>query len=136
MELSELEINIDEHDAGFPLTLNLSTGKQVIVRTRGLMFQPYRNTYAELMRKAAQTAGRDGLDLVGTEKVESEAMAEHLLLGWEGITVAGEPVPYSKEQARTFLTDRRYRLFFEAYREALVEQKNTTVADKEARIKN
>lgn len=39
------------------------------------------------------------------EKITIEAMAEALLLDWEGIEEEGEVVAYSKENATRFLTD-------------------------------
>ena len=38
-----------------------------------------------------------------------DVMAETLLLGWEGITQDGKPVPYSREQARTYLRIKDFR---------------------------
>lgn len=43
-------------------------------------------------------------------KVEAKAKARFVFLGWEGLTdEEGNAIPYSKEQALEFLTDRKYR---------------------------
>lgn len=38
------------------------------------------------------------------EKIAVEAIAESILLGWEGLTEDGKKIPYSKEQAIRLLT--------------------------------
>lgn len=48
------------------------------------------------------------------DRITSELILQAGLLDWENVTQAGQPVPYSKEQARTFLTDPAFRAFRDA----------------------
>jgi hypothetical protein len=48
------------------------------------------------------------------DRITSELVLRVGLLDWENVTQGGQPVPYSKEQARTFLTDPAYRAFRDA----------------------
>lgn len=48
-----------------------------------------------------------------SDKVLGEVMAETILLDWEGVTINGESVPYTKELGRTLLCDPENRDFRE-----------------------
>jgi hypothetical protein len=45
------------------------------------------------------------------QRIQREVMHEAILLDWEGLTNAGEPVPYSREQAAHLLLDPDYDIF-------------------------
>lgn len=64
-------------------------------------------TYQRLLRKKLQAKRRElgGLELSDDldEQVTTEAMGEAILLGWEGLTEGGVPVPYSAERSVALL---------------------------------
>jgi hypothetical protein len=43
-----------------------------------------------------------------------EVLHEAVLLGWDGLTDGGEPVPYSEEMAKAWLTDPDFAFFADA----------------------
>ena len=108
----------------FPLS---KTAKVLVARSGN-------DTYMSVLRQKMKEAQ---IDLSAGEEAEKlaedvliDVMAETLLLGWEGITQDGKPVPYSREQARTYLRIKDFRKKiagfsdnFEAFRaKAEVEQ--------------
>lgn len=69
--------------------------------------------YVTTLRKKMQEAQIDLSTGEEAEKLAEEilldVMSETILLGWEGITSGGKPVPYSREQARTYLRVKDFR---------------------------
>lgn len=55
-----------------------------------------------------------GLKPEAAMRVLSETLHEVVLLDWDGITEDGKPVPYSKELAKTWLTDPNMQPFNDA----------------------
>ena len=55
-------------------------------------------------RKERDTAG--GLSHAAQVRIVRELVCEVILLDWDGLTEAGQPVPYSKDLARKWLTSR------------------------------
>lgn len=108
----------------FPLS---KTAKVLVARSGN---DKYMSVLRQKMKEAQidLSAGEEAEKLA--EDVLIEVMAETLLLGWEGITQDGKPVPYSREQARTYLRIKDFRKKiagfsdnFEAFRaKAEVEQ--------------
>jgi len=58
------------------------------------------------------------------DKIIATCLLEASLEDWEGLTMNGAPLPYSKEMAQKLLTDPDYRKFFDA-----VLQAASTVAE-------
>lgn len=108
----------------FPLS---KTAKVLVARSGN---DKYMSVLRQKMKEAQidLSAGEEAEKLA--EDVLIDVMAETLLLGWEGITQDGKPVPYSREQARTYLRIKDFRKKiagfsdnFEAFRaKAEVEQ--------------
>lgn len=108
----------------FPLS---KTAKVLVARSGN---DKYMSVLRQKMKEAQidLSAGEEAEKLA--EDVLIDVMAETLLLGWEGITHDGKPVPYSREQARTYLRIKDFRKKiagfsdnFEAFRaKAEVEQ--------------
>ena len=108
----------------FPLS---KTAKVEVARSGN---DKYMSVLRQKMKEAQidLSAGEEAEKLA--EDVLIDVMAETLLLGWEGITQDGKPVPYSREQARTYLRIKDFRKKiagfsdnFEAFRaKAEVEQ--------------
>lgn len=110
----------------FPLS---KTAKVLVARSGN-------DNYLAALRKKMKEVQ---LDLSAGEEAEKladevliDVMAETLLLGWKGITEGGREVPYSRDQARTYLRIKDFRKKiaaladnFEAFRvQAEAEQGN------------
>lgn len=87
----------------FPLS---KTAKVLVARSGN---DKYMSVLRQKMKEAQidLSAGEEAEKLA--EDVLIDVMAETLLLGWEGITQDGKPVPYSREQARTYLRIKDFR---------------------------
>ena len=87
----------------FPLS---KTAKVLVARSGN---DKYMSVLRQKMKEAQidLSAGEEAEKLA--EDVLIDVMAETLLLGWEGITQDGKPVPYSREQARTYLRLKDFR---------------------------
>jgi len=57
-------------------------------------------------------------------RIVREVVAEVVLLDWEGLTDAGQPIPYSKEMARKWLTSRAGDKFLGIVSEAATQADN------------
>lgn len=90
--------------AWFPL----SKSARVLIARAG------NENYVHVLRKKLEASG---IDLGGTTKEDEQAaeivfvdvMANTILLGWEGLTFKGEPLPYSIENARKLLAVKDFR---------------------------
>lgn len=90
--------------AWFPLS---KTAKVLVARSGN-------ENYIEALRRKLDASGIDLTskakeDEAAAEAVFIDVMAETLLLGWQGITRQGEPVPYSKDAARAYLAVKDFR---------------------------
>lgn len=87
----------------FPLS---KTAKVLVARSGN---DKYMSVLRQKMKEAQidLSAGEEAEKLA--EDVLIDVMAETLLLGWEGITQDGKAVPYSREQARTYLRIKDFR---------------------------
>jgi len=68
----------------------------------------YRALLKKLLTKAQDLKGRTDLTRDEQEQVTCEAMAETIILNWKNFSIAGKAIPYSKEQAYEFLTERKW----------------------------
>lgn len=87
----------------FPLS---KTAKVLVARSGN---DKYLSALRQKMKEAQidMSAGEEAEKLA--EDVLIDVMAETLLLGWEGLTQDGKAVPYSREQARTYLRIKDFR---------------------------
>jgi hypothetical protein len=69
-------------------------------------------------------------------RITCDTLAETILLGWEGVTEGGEPVPYSKEKALEYLMDPAMHDFRELIVEASQDQARYRDRQLEAAAKN
>lgn len=51
----------------------------------------------------------DDIAAAKSEQIMTEAIAKHILLGWEGISYKGEPLDYSYENAKTLLAHKDFK---------------------------
>jgi hypothetical protein len=63
--------------------------------------------FSKMLRKRVRKGARLGGDSSDTDsdKEMADLLAQTVLLGWKGLTAAGEPLPYSKEAAFNLLSD-------------------------------
>ena len=98
MDIKKLEITAKEESGvwfqhGDARFLVCSVEKPAYKRLCAAKRRPYRK---QILRGTVPDETMD--------KLATEAMAEHLLIGWEGVTENGKAVPYSKEKATEYLT--------------------------------
>jgi hypothetical protein len=86
------------------------------LRVRGLESVVFNTTRARKERQAQrQDRERDGtLKAEAARRVFGEALAEVILLDWDGLTEGGAPMPYSAEKARELLTNPDFSPFADA----------------------
>lgn len=85
----------------------------VRLKVRGIGSKLYQTTVARLSR-AVTRDGRNRDNSLKNDvaaKITGEALAEHILLDWDGFTEEGEPLAYSKELALQWLTDPDFETF-------------------------
>lgn len=115
MEVSSIERDVSGIAAGQWID-DIPNMDNLRLKVRGLSCAAARTFRERKERKV----GRDGRDRDGTilpakrDAILSEVLLEVVLLDWDGVTNKKEPVPYSKEQAKLFLTDPRYTTFQDA----------------------
>jgi hypothetical protein len=112
----------------------------VRLRVRGTRSFAYRQAIIDRRKALPRISfNRDGsLPVEIADRVAGEAMADGLLLGWDGITNGGEPLPYSRDTALMLLTDPAYEIFREGVLfaasvvgDAEAESKETTLGNSE-----
>lgn len=88
----------------------------VRLRVRGLTSPQVVALRSRLERKAPRAdRNRDGsLKHEAAVRVMKQVLHEVVLLDWDGITDGGKPVPYSVEQASTWLYNDDFRVFADA----------------------
>ncbi|HEV7416043.1 MAG TPA: hypothetical protein VGN98_07785 [Tianweitania sediminis] len=81
------------------------------LRVRGLQNNDFRKMQSRLVEaEPRQNKPRGRLLPERQEAITGTCLVETVLLDWDGITdEADQPIPYSKEQAKEFLTDPAYR---------------------------
>ena len=112
-------------EAGYTFELNLPTGepsgaKLTILGDMSPTVKQYsRRKFSEFQQKQAiaRRKGKDA-DEMSLQEAEELAVESALvrLVGWEGITEDGKPVPFSKEKAEAVLTAHAW------IREAIVQE--------------
>jgi len=86
----------------------LGKGARVLVARAGnRQYSRALNKKVETHRAALDT-GDDNADAVSDE-IMADVMAETILLGWEGLSFKGEPMSYSRENARKLLLVKDFR---------------------------
>lgn len=77
------------------------------IKVRGASSVVFRDAYARLQRDVPPSE-RNADRTLSTERADrllGEILAEAGLVDWDNVSMAGEPLPYSKEAARELLTD-------------------------------
>ena len=102
-------------------------------KVRGIGSRVYRVRLDRLARAVPRNGRQsDGsLKIDVAARITGEAMAEEILLDWEGLTDNGKPLPYSKERALALLTNPDFEDFANAvsYAAAVVQNGRESVAE-------
>lgn len=107
------------------------------LKVRGINNSDWRKIASSLVAavpRGKKIAGRIQPD--EQDRITSELVLQAGLLDWENVTQDGAPVAYSKEQARTFLTDPQYRAFRDAALWACTVVGDATSEEAKAAAKN
>lgn len=81
------------------------------VKVRGLNNKQYRLKFEAMGRALPPSKRKNGsIDPIERDRLIGICMLEHVLQDWENVEDP-DPVPYSKEQARIYLTDANYQKF-------------------------
>jgi hypothetical protein len=85
----------------------------VAVLVRGLNNKQYRLKFEAMVRALPPSKRKNGVvDPIERDRLLGICMLEHVLLDWKNIEDEnGAQVPYSKEQAKVYLTDPDYQKF-------------------------
>lgn len=105
MDLREWRTDKDKRENGVWLEL----GGKAKVKVGYIKSERYRKIYGDLCREHRALL-RTG-DADAAENVLNMAIADGLILDWEGLTEDGKKLPYSQENARRIISDPEYKEF-------------------------
>lgn len=104
MDLMSIAIDPSKEIQGAKVEIDRETSL-VVARYNN---KEFRKLQAKLMDPYIRTAGQDGVTTEQAEEILATCLAETVLLGWEGLKLAGEEVPYSTAKAKELLQDPRF----------------------------
>lgn len=86
------------------------------IRTKGLNNAGFRKLQQTLIAAVPRQDRHKGrIAPAKLDEINASCLLNQALLGWENLEDEnGQPVPYSKEQAKVYLTDPAYRAFYDA----------------------
>lgn len=85
------------------------------IRTRGLGNADWRRLQQQKLAALPRRDRRNGIVPEAIEAINLDCLVETCLLDWANLTGAdGAPLPFSKETARKYLADPRYRPLLDA----------------------
>jgi len=109
MDLNNVRLDLEKEVAGVWVPVDATTDLLI-----GSINGPtYRKALREKMRAELEQLKGKELDEDAIERMTVECLADHILLGWRGLTEGGELVEYSKEKAKELLSNPVYRQFRE-----------------------
>lgn len=101
MDLKNMRTDIDKAERGVWYPVDSET-KILVARYGNKAFQEELKRLTAPYKLAIQ---KNQLDTDTKERLSIEAIAKHILLGWEGMKTNGTPLPYSIEAAIEILSD-------------------------------
>lgn len=137
MKITEIERNIATIEAGRWID-NIPGMSDLRLRVRGRDNSDWRRLESALTA-AVPRALREGGRIVPEEadRITSVLLRDAVLLDWGNLTdSAGNPIPYSKEAATTYLTEPQFRAFHDAVLWAAIVVAEDAVAASGDVIKN
>ncbi|MCP1200053.1 hypothetical protein [Notoacmeibacter sp. MSK16QG-6] len=107
------------------------------LKVRGYRSPAYRRVRARLLRDLPREKQIPMIDPVDEDRIEGEALADGILVDWDGIDGEdGKSLPYSAETARTLLTDPDYEALRAAVQLAAAQMGERLASTEEADAKN
>jgi hypothetical protein len=104
------------------------------LKVRGIASAAYREALAKRGRAVPRSERhRDGtLPVALSDRVAGEALCDAVLLDWDGLTEAGEPVAYDRDLALKLLTDPNFAPFRDAvvFAASIVAEEDSADEDK------
>lgn len=126
MDIGNLEKKADLNDGEWIDDIPDMDGVRFKVRSTN--FKPYKVATAGLARRSRKQLNTD-VGVVNYAVRSGKALAEHILLDWDGVTEKGKPLKYEPKKALTILTADDDFGIGDAYRRA-VEWAGDQVADR------
>lgn len=85
------------------------------IKVRGLQSEAYQNARNRRIRAASrEDRTKNGLTEAAQRRITGEALAETVLLDWDGISDGGKKVKYDPKQALEWLTNPAFFRFYDA----------------------
>jgi len=109
MDLSRFKTDTALEDDGVWTTIDAASDAEIRIARIGN--RRYRETMARRLKPYRRALRAGSLDESVSERITAEVLAETVLLDWRGLSVGGDPLPYSRETARDLLLDPGYRDF-------------------------
>ncbi len=113
MKLSSIEIDVEKLEQGAWIG-DLPEMGDLRLRVRGIGNSDYEKLQTTLLAAVPrQKRRRDGgIDPDENRRIQGTLLLNTVLLDWDGVTDENDaPVPYSKEEAKRLLLDRRFEKF-------------------------
>lgn len=135
MDITEFEIDVDAIELG---AWRPAVGlKGVEFHLRGANNSDWDVLHDKLKRELTPAEKfAEVLPKEAAERITCELLLGACLLDWRGVTDKGADVPFSKETARKFLSERRFRKFRMSVLETAAKFADETVAERDAAAKN
>lgn len=132
MIIDDLELDLEQVDNGVWVH-NIPELDDVSFQVRGTDYKPYQKALRQAMiGQSRKQRANSLLDADYLDSLTRSLMAEHLLMGWEGIDDReGQPIAFTRELAKTYMTERRYRPFQAGVMAAINRVDTNTVERKE-----
>lgn len=131
MRITDMAIDVDRLEKGAWIEETEIPGLRL--KVRGANNHDWRKLQQKLLEQVPRKSRLGGrLELDTSDEIQTKLLLHCCLLDWGGLEdKQGNPIPYSLEQARTFLTDPQYGRF----RDAVVVAANLVADIKEADTK-
>jgi len=104
MDILELTYDLKKRTEGVKILL----GGDAYLLIAGVDTAEYTATYGKYLNELKESKE----NAVAAQEALCRALADHVLIGWEGITEKGEEVAYSKDKAFEWLMDPAKEKFF------------------------
>lgn len=101
MDVSNLSKKANLNDGEWVDDIPEMDGVRLLVRSTN--FKPYKAAVAGLARRSGKKLRTDA-GVINFSVASGKALADHILLGWEGMTEGGKPLKYDPKKAVAILT--------------------------------
>ena len=132
MDIKGRRIDVDKREQG-DWVENIPEWGDLRLKVRGINNADYRKLQAKLLETVPrQKRLRGTIEPEEQDRILNTCLLNTCLLDWENLSDGGQPVPFSKETARSFLFDPEMEPFREAVAFAarvVAEQQDETIED-------